>query len=185
MSVRAAAGGVAHGSKRNGGDSGRPVALTVRLATPSDLVPLTFFFDTALRKDYFLKRGQLADILKDQCHQVYVAEVDTVLVGVAVLTHGSRLVNALVHPAYRGLGIGRQLVRHSAASEVRAKIDMSTGDPREFYESLGFESTGCFNGKGNIEMMRRRGNTRHNGRNGHTGHGRQSVAGVPGTLQGK
>lgn len=128
--------------------------LTVRPATRGDLKPLEFFFDTALRRDYFMRRGQLRDLLTGRHHRVYVAEIDRVLVGVAVLTAGTRLVNALVHPAYRGLGIGRALVDATGASEVRAKIDMSTGDPRGFYRSLGFEAVER-NDKGNIELMRR------------------------------
>jgi len=127
----------------------------VRPAGASDAVPLGFFFDTVLRRDYFLKRGQLRDILSGRHHRVFVAELDGVLVGVAILTRGTRLVNALVHPAYRGLGIGRALIERSGAREVWAKIDMSTGDPRPFYRRLGFGSTGQFNGKGNIELLRR------------------------------
>ncbi len=130
--------------------------LKVRPALESDRTPLEFFFDTMLRRDYFLRRGQLAEILSGRHHQVYVAEIDAVLVGVAITTRGTRLVNALVHPAYRGLGIGRELIRASGAHEVRAKLDMSSGDPRAFYRALGFESTGSFNQKGNIELMRRR-----------------------------
>ncbi len=129
--------------------------LVLRKAMPSDLAPLEFFFDTALRRDYFVRRGQLADLLKSERHEVYVAEIDLVLVGVAITTRGARLVNALVHPAYRGLGIGRELVGASGAREVRAKVDMSTGDPRGFYRSLGFAATGERNRKGNIELMAR------------------------------
>ncbi len=129
--------------------------LTVRAAVAGDLEPLLFFFDTALRRDYFLRRGQLADMLRGPNHQVYVAEIDMVLVGVAVTTRGARLVNALVHPAYRGLGIGRRLVEASAAREVRAKLDMSSGDPRGFYRSLGFAETGEATGKDNIALLRR------------------------------
>jgi GNAT superfamily N-acetyltransferase len=141
--------------RANGNGTCEPaVALTVRPAGRSDAVPLGFFFDAVLRKDYFLRRGQLADMLKSPYHQVYVAELDTVLVGVAVTTRGTRLVNALVHPAYRGLGIGRALVQYSGATEVRAKIDMSTGDPRAFYRSLGFESAGRVGKRNNIENMR-------------------------------
>jgi len=137
-----------------GGNNGqRPATLSVRPAGASDLVPLTFFFDTALRKDYFLRRGQLADMLGSPYHQVYVAEIDAILVGVAITTKGTRLVNALVHPAYRGLGIGKALVGFSGATEVRAKTDMSTGDPRGFYAALGFKPTGDTNDKGNIEIM--------------------------------
>ena len=134
----------------------RPVSLAVRRASTIDEVPLQFFFDTALRSDYFLRRGQLADILRSPYHEVYIAELDTVLVGVAITTRGTRLINALVHPGYRGLGIGRALVQHTGVTEVRAKTDMSSGDPRGFYRSLGFESTGDVNAKGNIELMRRR-----------------------------
>ena len=140
-------------------DADRPAALVVRPAGPGDLLPLTFFFDAILRKDYFLRRGQLEDLVRDKHHQVYVAEIDSVLVGAAVTTGQTRLVNVLVHPAYRGLGIGQELVRHTGATEVRAKTDMSTGDPRPFYKALGFASTGEVNTKGNIELMRRRGKT--------------------------
>ena len=132
-----------------------PAQLHVRPAGASDFVPLNFFFDTVLRRDYFVRRGQLRDILRGARHRVLVAELDAVLVGVAILTRGARLVNALIHPAYRGLGIGRALIAQSGAAQVRAKIDMSTGDPRGFYEQIGFVSTGRFNGKGNIELLER------------------------------
>lgn len=131
--------------------------LTMRRATPLDVEPLSFFFDTALRKDYFLRRGQLEEFLASDRHRVYVAEIDCVLVGAAITTRGNRLVNALVHPNFRGIGIGRALVEYSGAKEVRAKLDMSTGDPRAFYESLGFEKTHKRNAAGNIQLMRKSG----------------------------
>ncbi len=135
----------------------RPAArLTVRTALEGDLIPLSFFFDAILRQDYFLRRGQLQEILRGGRHRAFVAEIDGVLVGVAVVTRGTRLVNVLVHPAYRGLGIGRALVTCSGATEVRAKRDMSTGDPRGFYRALGFvESGGVIGNRENIELMRR------------------------------
>lgn len=129
--------------------------LQVRPALRSDAVPLSFFFDTVLRRDYFLRRGQLDEMLRGPHHRVWVAEIDGILVGVAITTRGTRLVNAIVHPAYRGLGIGRALVQATGATEVRVKLDMSTGDPRGFYQQLGFRTTGIQNGKGNIELMRR------------------------------
>jgi len=146
-----------NGTNGNGnGAAHRPSgALCVRPAEAGDAVPLGFFFDTALRKDYFLRRGQLDEMLRGPHHRVYVAEIDGVLVGAAVTTRGTRLVNALVHTAYRGLGIGRALVQHSGATEVRAKLDMSSGDPRGFYAALGFAPTGQVNEKGNIEVLRR------------------------------
>lgn len=129
--------------------------LRVRPAEPSDATALQFFFDTALRRDYFIRRGQLQELLDGRYHRVWVAEIDMILVGVAITTCGTRLVNALVHPGYRGLGIGRALVDASGATEVRAKLDMSTGDPRGFYEAMGFRCSGEQNEKGNIEIMRK------------------------------
>lgn len=136
-------------------DAASRPALTIRRARATDEAPLGFFFDTVLRRDYFLRRGQLHDMLTNRRHRVLIAELDGVLVGVAVLTRGARLVNALVHPAYRGLGIGGALVQQSGAHEVRAKLDMSSGDPRPFYAALGFRATGRSTGKPHIELMER------------------------------
>ena len=47
--------------KGNGVPRPQPAALTVRPSAAGDLVPLCFFFDTVLRKDYFLRRGQLEE----------------------------------------------------------------------------------------------------------------------------
>ena len=154
MSARGGAVARQRAVDKKGGGAARPATLTVRPASRSDLVPLGFFFDAILRRDYFLRRGQLEDLVGGRYHRVFIAEIDAVLVGVAITTSGSRLVNALVHPAYRGLGIGKELVSCSGATEVRAKLDMSTGDPRGFYRSMGFVSTGERNEKGNIEVLR-------------------------------
>lgn len=132
-----------------------PSSLAIRRALPGDVEPLRFFFDALLRDDYFLRRGQLDDMLRSPYHQVYVAEIDAVLVGVAITTRGTRLINALVHPAYRGLGIGRALVEHTGAHEVRAKLDNAAGDPRPFYAALGFHDTGQTNPRGNVALLRR------------------------------
>ena len=150
----AAKGGVK--GQRGGATKGSRVArLIVRPAVRSDLEPLSFFFDTVLRNDYFLRRGQLEDMLAGKHHELLVAELDEVLVGLVIKTAGKRLVNVLVHPGYRGLGIGRQLIERSAATEVRCKLDMSTGDPRGFYTALGFEPTGERSAKGNVEVLRK------------------------------
>ena len=133
----------------------RTYELPIRRAGLADRIPLQFFFDALLRKDYFLRHGQLAEMLRGRYHQLWIAEVDTILIGVAVTTRGTRLVNVLVHPAYRGLGIGRALVAQSGASEVRVKRNMSSGDPRGFYRTLGFEAAGTVPGKPHIETMRR------------------------------
>lgn len=135
--------------------SGNGPRLVVREAQPDDAGPLEFFFDTLLRRDYFVRRRQVEEIVRGDRHRAYLAEIEGVLVGVAVTTRGARLVNLLVHPAFRACGVGRALVCASDAVEVRVKLDMSSGDPRGFYRALGFEPTGERNGKGNIELMRR------------------------------
>ncbi len=129
--------------------------LMLRLATRRDEVPLQFFFDALLRNDYFLRRGQLKEMLRGRYHQVWVAEIDTILVGVAITTRGTRLVNVLVHPSYRGLGIGRALVGQSGASEVRVKLNGRGGDPRGFYQALGFQQAKGDSGKDHIQLMSR------------------------------
>ncbi|MDX2199255.1 MAG: GNAT family N-acetyltransferase [Phycisphaerae bacterium] len=149
--------------------------LRMRRATIVDREPIRFFFDTALRRDYFVRRGQLDDLLLGRYHDVFVAELGGVLVGIAIKTQGTRLVNVLIHPAYRGLRIGQALIEATGATEVRAKIDMSSGDPRGFYEGLGFQSTGQFNEKGNIELMRRGGPPANAGQPG----GAAAPAGTP------
>ena len=64
---------------KRGGKNGRAVKpapepdcvaaeLTVRRSEASDEIPLGFFFDTVLRKDYFVRRGQLNDILNGKYH---------------------------------------------------------------------------------------------------------------------
>ena len=125
----------------------------IRRATPHDLEALTFFCDTVLRRDYFIRKGQLREMLEGTRHQVFVGELDRVLVALAVVTRPGRLVNALVHPAYRRLGIGRALLRVVAPREIRVKKDMHSGDPSAFYQRLGYQPTGESNERGNIELF--------------------------------
>jgi GNAT superfamily N-acetyltransferase len=132
-----------------------PAGLRLRKAGEDDAPALQFFFDTALRRDYFVRRGQLEELLTDGYHDVWIAELHGVLVGIAIRTRGVCLTNVLVHPAYRGLQIGAALIEATGATEVRAKVDMSAGDPRGFYRRLGFRPSGERNAKGNIEVLRR------------------------------
>lgn len=128
-------------------------ALEIRPALAGDVVPLEFFFDTTLRRDYFLRRGQLRDMLRGGRHRVWVAELAGVLVGVAITSARARLVNLLVHPACRGIGLARALVQAAAPVDARVKIDGSDGDPRGFFRALGFVSEGTTARKPNIELM--------------------------------
>ncbi len=130
-----------------------PARFVLRPAQPGDEAPLQFFFDVTLRRDYFLRRGQLRDMLRGGRHRVLVAEIGGVLVGIAVTTRRATLVNLLIHPAFRGVGLGSALVDASGAQTVRVKTDMRSGDPRRFYEQLGFKAIGPAAGKPHIERM--------------------------------
>ncbi|MGD8452022.1 MAG: GNAT family N-acetyltransferase [Phycisphaerae bacterium] len=171
-----------HDDPQHAHETDGPARLVLRRAESSDVSPLQFFYDVFLRRDYFFRRGQLAEIVGGPYHQVYVAELDGVLVGAAVTTRGHRLVNLLVHPAYRGLHIGSMLLQISRATEVRAKVDITSGDPRGFYQANGFISTGQVNGKGNVETLRLspgvNGNGNGNGAGGRAGRSQARQSGA-------
>lgn len=113
--------------------------LWTREATAADLPVLAEFFDVLLYRDYFFRRGHLADLLEQRNVRVQVVMEGWVLVAVAVqTTSNSSLLNLLVHPAYRGLGIGRALLAMLEPERVRVKTDASTGNAAGFYRKLGY-----------------------------------------------
>ncbi len=70
-----------------------------------------------------------------------------------VTTKRRQLINLLVAACERNRGFGSALLRVSRAELIRAKIDVSAGDPTDFYCSRGYFRTGEFNKKGNIELL--------------------------------
>ena len=112
--------------------------LVIRRADPRDLTAVTFFVDTCLRNDYFFRTGHLQAMLASARHRVSLIILDDALVGLAITTRPATLVNLLIHPAYRGLGIGTTVLKHVNPSAVRCKTDMSTGDPGRFYAKNAF-----------------------------------------------
>ena len=118
-------------------------------ASPSHLAALIEFMDRELRKDYFMPRRQLEHVLTGRYHMTYLAVEKHHILGVAIIS----LVNLLVAACERKRGLGSALLRACRCEIVRAKIDVTSGDPRDFYASRGYRRTGEFNRKRNIEIM--------------------------------
>jgi ribosomal protein S18 acetylase RimI-like enzyme len=110
--------------------------LVYRLAEKEDLKPLQDFIDKYLRKDYFLPEAKLITIVSRKCS--YICIYDNKIVGFIYVDSGKRLFNLFVHPEFRSQGIGKHLVELSKPKSVRCKINMSSGNPLEFYKQLGF-----------------------------------------------
>lgn len=126
----------------------------IRDANPDDFDALMTFIDAELRRDYFIPREQLRQVLGGRYHTCLIAVEDGRVLGVAIVTKARRqLVNLLVAGCERNRGLGSALLSRSRAELVRAKIDVSDGDPRDFYCSRGYMRTGEFNKRRNIELL--------------------------------
>jgi len=119
---------------------------------------LGFWIDTHLRRDYFLPRRQLRELLSRPNSDTWVIVVGSEVVGLAVVWGELRLHNLFLDAGWRGKGIGTVIVRALGIEEVRAKRDMSTGDPKPFYQAIGFKTQEIQGKNGTIEVMTRDGN---------------------------
>ena len=111
-----------------------------RRGNKEDAADLMKFIDVHLRKDYFMPKAKLQHILEEQC--VYIAVHDGIIIAYAHVGKNRRLFNLLVSPDYRNKGIGRELISLCNATSIRCKLNMSTGDPTEYYKKLGFGLSG-------------------------------------------
>lgn len=126
----------------------------VREATTQDFEMLCAFMDRELRRDYFMPRRQLQHVLAGRYHKTWIAVENGKILGVAIISRARRtLINLLVAACERNRGLGAALLRACRCELVRAKLDVTAGDPRDFYTSRGYRRTGEFNRKGNIEML--------------------------------
>lgn len=116
---------------------------------------LSFWIDTHLRKDYFMPRRQLRELLARPNSDTWVVVIGGEVVGLAVVWGNLRLHNLLLDAAWRGRGLGAVVVESLGIGEVRSKANMSTGDPKGFYEKLGFKEAEKAGKNGQIRVMRR------------------------------
>ena len=94
---------------------------------------------------------KLLNIMKSDEDEVYVSEIDGQIVGWLHVFYARRLASAdfyeigglLVHPEFRGQGIGRHLVENSLENykgKVRVRCNETRIDAHNFYKSIGFNS---------------------------------------------
>lgn len=130
------------------------MAVVIRDAVVDDFDVIREFLDDELRRDYFVTGEQLRDILNGRYHRTWLAIDDNVIVGLAIVTNAYRtLVNLLVAQNQRRRGIGDRLLQAAKPERIRAKMDVSAGDPTQFYVARGYRTTGEINAKGNISIM--------------------------------
>lgn len=126
----------------------------IRDGCEGDFDVVCTFLDLYLRRDYFIPHQQLRQALRLRYHEIHLAIDGNRVLGLAIVTRGKRtLVNLLVSPCERKRGIGDALLCRARVERIRAKLDVSDGDPRSYYQRRGYRGTGEFNKKGNIEIM--------------------------------
>lgn len=129
--------------------------------TAGDVLAVEHFADSVLRDDFFFRKGHWLSLVADSRVQLFCVRVRpgeqpewSEIVGVVVLYADSTLHNLFLAPHWRSLGIGSAIIGAVAPSTIRAKIDMSTGDPSGFYARLGFTHEEARKGKrGQIRIL--------------------------------
>lgn len=127
----------------------------------SDCLAVEHFADAVLRDDFFFRKGHWLSLLSDSRVKLLVARLQppgsnewSEILGVVVLYADSVLHNIFLARWCRGLGLGSAIIEAVAPSVIRAKIDMSTGDPTGFYNRLGFTHEASKEGKrGQIRVL--------------------------------
>ncbi len=121
-----------------------------RRGTSSDLNSIIEFIDKNI-PDFFMPKGRIETIVTGGSKKnrwstkpsiVWLALKDNCIIGVLFMSNSGSLWNLLVHPDYRGKGVGSELMKLAKPKTVRCKWNLSTGDPTEFYEKLGYGKVG-------------------------------------------
>lgn len=126
-----------------------------------DVHALEHFADSVLRDDFFFRKGHWLSLVSDSRVQLLVVRAQppgrdewSEILGVVVLYADSVLHNLFLARWCRGLGLGSAIIDAISPSHIRAKIDMSTGDPTGFYNRLGFTHEEARKGKrGQIRVL--------------------------------
>ena len=129
--------------------------------THSDCQAVEHFADAVLRDDFFFRKGHWLSLVADSRVQLFVVRVQqqgqatwSEIMGVVVLYADSVLHNLFLARWCRGLGVGAAIINALAPDKIRAKADMSSGDPTGFYHRLGFTHEAAREGKrGQIRVL--------------------------------
>lgn len=109
--------------------------------------------DAGLRADAYIPRGQMRAILKRSCSDVYIILYEEQVCGFAILYTGRTLHNLFIVDWARRRGVGGSVLALLDPQKIRSKSDISSGNPREFYESANYVRTGIDPDKPHIEIM--------------------------------
>lgn len=130
------------------------MGFTIRNAVADDFADVQAFLDEFLRRDYFIPQRQLREILESRYHETVVAIENTRVIGVAIMTRRLRtLVNLLVRPCERKRGIGDALLLRLRVERIRSKMNVSAGDPSDYYRKRGYRDSPEKTGKRHIKIM--------------------------------
>jgi GNAT superfamily N-acetyltransferase len=120
---------------------------------PQDLEPMLDRLETLLHEDYFFRRKHFEAILKRPQATVFAILVEGDFAAIAITYNGSTLTNLYVHPEQKRQGVGTAVLAWINPSTVRAKGNMSQGDPVGFYEKNGYKAVGADPIKPHIVLM--------------------------------
>jgi N-acetylglutamate synthase-like GNAT family acetyltransferase len=130
------------------------MSYSIRNAVADDFAIIQAFMDKHLRRDYFIPSRQLREIVSERYHEILLAMENDRLVGIAIMTRAKRtLVNLLVSPCERKRGIGDALLSRLRVERVRAKLNVSDGDPTGYYRKRGYRDSPERTGKKHIKIM--------------------------------
>ena len=129
--------------------------------TANDVLAVEHFADSVLRDDFFFRKGHWLSLVADSRVQLLVVRVRpggqpewSEICGVVVLYADSILHNLFLARQWRALGLGSAIIEAVSPSKIRAKVDMSSGDPSDFYARLGFTHEEARKGKrGQIRVL--------------------------------
>lgn len=129
--------------------------------TTSDVLAVEHFADSVLRDDFFFRKGHWLSLVADSRVQLFVVRVRpggqpewSEICGIVVLYADSILHNLFLSRSWRSVGLGSAIIEAVSPTKIRAKIDMSTGDPSGFYARLGFTHEEARKGKrGQIRVL--------------------------------
>jgi GNAT superfamily N-acetyltransferase len=132
------------------------LSLVAHRCGPEDLEPMLDRLETLLHEDYFFRRKHFAAILARPQAAVYAILVSGEFCAIIILYNGSTLTNLYVHPEHRAQGVGQAVLSYFTPEVVRAKGNMSQGDPVPFYEKAGYKAVGADPQKPHIVIMEKK-----------------------------
>lgn len=127
--------------------------ITIEQCGPEDLEPMLDRLETLLHEDYFFRRKHFEAVLARAAVAVYAVRVSGDFAAIAIMYNGSTLQNLYIHPEHRRLGVGTAVLSLLNPEVIRAKGNMSQGNPVPFYQQNGYQAVGADPHKPHIVLM--------------------------------